>query len=173
MTSHGDVDARKLHSRLKHPIIDVDGHWLEYGPVMREEFRRIGGAAAVEAHALAGQRVPSSLGMTVAERARRRVGVEAFLNANAPLGRSTRAAEMWTPGRPPSDTRHSADLRARRLRVRVRRRRGSVRDSVERKGEPLGCLWGEETGSNFRERPLCFLLWMSMQICSMADLSSR
>jgi hypothetical protein len=48
MTSNGHMDARKLHARLNHPIIDADGHWLEYGPVMREEVRRIGGEAAAE-----------------------------------------------------------------------------------------------------------------------------
>ncbi|MGH2670601.1 MAG: hypothetical protein ACRDH5_16065 [bacterium] len=64
MTGNGHMDARKLHSRLNHPVIDADGHWLEYGPVMREEFRRIGGEAAVEALALASQRVPNSLKMT-------------------------------------------------------------------------------------------------------------
>ena len=48
MTDNGHVDARTLHARFKHPVIDADGHWLEYGPVMREEFRRIGGDAAVE-----------------------------------------------------------------------------------------------------------------------------
>jgi hypothetical protein len=53
MQENGHQDARKLHARLNHPIIDADGHWLEYGPVMREEFRRIGGEAAVEALALA------------------------------------------------------------------------------------------------------------------------
>jgi predicted TIM-barrel fold metal-dependent hydrolase len=80
MTSNGHGDARTLHARLNHPVIDADGHWLEYGPVMREEFRRIGGDAAVEALALASQRVPNSLRMSVAERARRRVGMEAFLS---------------------------------------------------------------------------------------------
>jgi hypothetical protein len=45
---------------------------------MREEFRRIGGEAAVEGLALASQRVPNALKMSVAERARRRVGQEAF-----------------------------------------------------------------------------------------------
>ena len=49
MSHNGHLDARTLHGRLTHPIIDADGHWLEYGPVMREEFRRIGGEAAVEA----------------------------------------------------------------------------------------------------------------------------
>jgi predicted TIM-barrel fold metal-dependent hydrolase len=78
MSDNGHMDARTLHARLNHPIVDADGHWLEYGPVMREEFRRIGGDAAVEALATATQRVPSSLKMSVAERSRRRVGQEAF-----------------------------------------------------------------------------------------------
>ena len=78
MSGNGHHDARQLHSRLSHPIIDADGHWIEYHPVMREEFRKIGGDAAVEALALASQRVPNSLGMSTAERSRRRVGQEAF-----------------------------------------------------------------------------------------------
>ena len=78
MSGNGHADARTLHSRLSHPIIDADGHWLEYAPVMREEFRRIGGDAAVEAWDTASQRVPNSLKMSLAERRRRRVGQEAF-----------------------------------------------------------------------------------------------
>src|SRR6266700_1027303 len=78
MPSNGHTDARKLHSRLSHPIIDADGHWLEYAPIMREEFRRIGGDAAAEALELASQRVPNSLKMSLPDRRRRRVGQEAF-----------------------------------------------------------------------------------------------
>ena len=72
------MKASELRARLSHPIIDADGHWLEYGPVMREEFRRIGGDAAVEAWDFASQRVPNALKLSVAERARRRIGQEAF-----------------------------------------------------------------------------------------------
>ena len=78
MSGNGHADAATIHGRLSHPIIDADGHWLEYGPVMREEFRRIGGDAAVEGLDLASQRVPNSLRMSLAERRRRRVGQEAF-----------------------------------------------------------------------------------------------
>jgi predicted TIM-barrel fold metal-dependent hydrolase len=78
MSENGHVDPRMLRSRLSHPIIDADGHWLEYGPVMREAFRKIGGEAAAEGLAAASQRVPNSLKMTVPERTRRRVGQEAF-----------------------------------------------------------------------------------------------
>lgn len=46
MQTNGQTEARKVHSRLSHSVIDADGHWIEYGPVMRDEFRRIGGEAA-------------------------------------------------------------------------------------------------------------------------------
>ena len=78
MSDNGHVDPRTLRARFSHPVIDADGHWLEYGPVMREAFRKIGGEAAAEGLALASQRVPNSLKMTVGERTRRRVGQEAF-----------------------------------------------------------------------------------------------
>ena len=78
MPLNGSTEARKLRSRLNHPIIDADGHWLEYGPVMREEFRKIGGDAAAEALAAATDRVPSALRMSLPERRRRRVAMEAF-----------------------------------------------------------------------------------------------
>src|SRR2546428_10673186 len=78
MLTDGPTDARMLRSRLNHPIIDADGHGLEYAPLMREEFRRIGGDAAAEALAIASDRIPSSLRMSLAERQRRRVAQEAF-----------------------------------------------------------------------------------------------
>jgi predicted TIM-barrel fold metal-dependent hydrolase len=78
MSSNGQNEARKIHDRLKHPIVDADGHWAEYAPHMREEFRRIGGNDAVEALAMASARIPNSLSMSVAERRRRRIGQEAF-----------------------------------------------------------------------------------------------
>jgi len=78
MTTNGRTEARRIHDSLKHPIIDADGHWAEFHPLMREEFRRIGGDTAVEALALASQRIPNSLSMSVDERRRRRIGQEAF-----------------------------------------------------------------------------------------------
>jgi predicted TIM-barrel fold metal-dependent hydrolase len=78
MPTNGHTEARKLRSRLSHPIVDADGHWAEYAPHMREEFRRIGGDTAVEALDMASARIPRSLGMSVDERRRRRIGQEAF-----------------------------------------------------------------------------------------------
>jgi predicted TIM-barrel fold metal-dependent hydrolase len=78
MSGNGHADARQLRARLNHPVIDADGHWIEYTPVMREAFRKIGGEAAVKGMEFASQRVRTSLGMSLPERRRRRVGQEAF-----------------------------------------------------------------------------------------------
>jgi len=34
------LSAAQIKARLDHPIIDADGHWIEYGPVFTEELRR-------------------------------------------------------------------------------------------------------------------------------------
>src|SRR5437667_8976678 len=78
MLTNGPTAARKLRSSLNHPIIDADGHWLEYAPVMREEFRRIGGDAAAEALAIASDRIPRSPRPSLAARRRRRARHAAF-----------------------------------------------------------------------------------------------
>ena len=49
MSTRTQNEAKKIRARLNHPIIDADGHWAEFPPLMRQEFRRIGGDTAVEA----------------------------------------------------------------------------------------------------------------------------
>jgi choline dehydrogenase-like flavoprotein len=65
MSTNGQTEARELHSRFHHPIIDADGHWAEYAPLMREEFRRIGGDTAVEALAMRGKVLGGSSSINV------------------------------------------------------------------------------------------------------------
>src|ERR1700758_229554 len=91
MSIHAQTEARTLRSRLSHPVIDADGHWAEFHPLMRQEFRRIGGDTAVEALAMASARIPNSLNMSLAERRRRRIGQEAFwfLPTKSTLDRAT------------------------------------------------------------------------------------
>ena len=70
--------AAKLRADLDHPVIDADGHWLEYYPVVRAAMESIGGEAATRAMDMGGSRVGSSLRMTVAERRHANVPQEAF-----------------------------------------------------------------------------------------------
>jgi predicted TIM-barrel fold metal-dependent hydrolase len=68
----------QIRARLDHPVIDADGHWLEFGPVVSRDLRRIGGDRAVEGFESIGRQVRESLSMTVDERRRRRISQEAF-----------------------------------------------------------------------------------------------
>ena len=70
--------AAEIRSRLNHPIIDADGHWIEFGPVFTEQMRKVGGDKAVEGFTSIGRAVRESLSMSVAERQRRRLAQEAF-----------------------------------------------------------------------------------------------
>lgn len=71
-------EASQLRADLGHPVIDADGHWLEYGPVLRSAMEAIGGKIATRAMDMNGARVGNSLRMTVAERRRANVAQEAF-----------------------------------------------------------------------------------------------
>ncbi len=73
--------AAKLRAGLSHPIIDADGHWLEFGPVVGEELRRIGGDLALRGFSERGRRVREALAMSADARRRRQIAQEAFWGA--------------------------------------------------------------------------------------------
>ena len=75
------MKAAELRQKLNHPVIDADGHWLEFGPVVVEAMRKIGGEIATKAVQTNGSRVRNSLGMTPAERRYHHVAQEAFWGA--------------------------------------------------------------------------------------------
>ena len=78
MTSKGQMAAAELRSRLGHPVIDADGHWVEYAPVLRDAMARIGGEGALRGFSTFGEAVERSLQMSVAERRHRGLSQEAF-----------------------------------------------------------------------------------------------
>jgi len=78
MSSNGNLNAAKLRARLHHPIVDADGHWLEFGPTVRERLRKIGGDRAVEGFGWFSSQVIKMLSMSVAERRDQRMAQEAF-----------------------------------------------------------------------------------------------
>ncbi|MGH7931656.1 MAG: amidohydrolase family protein [Candidatus Binataceae bacterium] len=42
------LDAVALRVRLNHPVIDSDGHWVEFGPQLIDYLKQVGGSKAVE-----------------------------------------------------------------------------------------------------------------------------
>ena len=61
MSAH--LNPTQIRSRLKHPVVDADGHWIEYGPVFAEQMRKVGGDKAADGFL--------SIGRGTAERAGR------------------------------------------------------------------------------------------------------
>src|SRR5579863_4792229 len=70
--------AREIRDGLKHPIIDADGHWLEFGPIVVEQLEKRGGKIAVDGFRAFNGRVAKALAESGEERRRKRVAQEAF-----------------------------------------------------------------------------------------------
>jgi hypothetical protein len=54
----------QVHSKLKHPVVDGDGHWLEFAPVFSEKMRKAGGDKAADGFLKALQSTTDALKMT-------------------------------------------------------------------------------------------------------------
>ncbi len=78
MSSNGHISNTELRKQMDHPVIDADGHWLEFGPLARERLRKIGGDLAVEGFSMFPKLVDTHLSMSVDERRNRRIGQQAF-----------------------------------------------------------------------------------------------
>src|SRR5580704_9288383 len=70
----------QVHAKLKHPVVDGDGHWLEFAPVFSEKMRKAGGDKAADGFLAALQSTTDALRISLAERSERRVAQPNFWN---------------------------------------------------------------------------------------------
>ena len=68
----------KVRSQLTHPVIDGDGHWIEYGPVFAEKMRKAAGDKAADGMLRHMARIPDTLKLTIDERRRRGIAMEGY-----------------------------------------------------------------------------------------------
>ncbi len=78
MSANGHATPAQIHAKLKHPVVDGDGHWVEYDPVFSERMRKVGGDKAADGFLAAMRTTRDALSMSVAERRRRRIGQPGF-----------------------------------------------------------------------------------------------
>jgi predicted TIM-barrel fold metal-dependent hydrolase len=78
MSGNGHRMAADIRSHLDHPVIDGDGHWVEFDPVFSERMGKVCGDKARDGFNAAMKTTVDSLSMTVAERKRRRVAQPGF-----------------------------------------------------------------------------------------------
>ncbi|MGH7113406.1 MAG: hypothetical protein ACREE9_02820, partial [Stellaceae bacterium] len=74
MSAHATPE--QIHAKLDHPVIDGDGHWIEYTPVFAEKIRKAVGDKGANGFLASQRRIPDSLSLTPDERARRGVAME-------------------------------------------------------------------------------------------------
>ena len=83
MSAHGHPSPTQIRSSLDHPVIDGDGHWVEFDPVFAERMRKVGGDLAADGFLAALKTTQDALGMSLAERRRRRIAQPAFWSRQA------------------------------------------------------------------------------------------
>jgi predicted TIM-barrel fold metal-dependent hydrolase len=66
----------EIRKNLKHPVIDGDGHWVEYTPVFAEQIRKVTGDLGGDGFLASQRRIPDSLSMTPEQRAEKGVAME-------------------------------------------------------------------------------------------------
>src|SRR5256885_471198 len=83
MSAHGHPTPEQIRSSLDHPVIDGDGHWVEFDPVFSERLRKVGGDQAADGFLAAMKTTRDALSMSVAERRRRRIAQPGFWTRQA------------------------------------------------------------------------------------------
>jgi predicted TIM-barrel fold metal-dependent hydrolase len=78
MSARKEYHPEKVRSRLSHPVIDGDGHWIEYGPVFAEQVRKAVGDKGADGLLRHMRRISETLSLSIAERRRRGIAMEGF-----------------------------------------------------------------------------------------------
>src|SRR5580658_5029748 len=78
MSTNHSPNPAKIRARLNHPVIDADGHWLEFGPGVEDYLKRVGGDRVAGAFRAFGDRITHILTLTPEERHARRRAQEAW-----------------------------------------------------------------------------------------------
>ncbi len=50
MAANSTSKSAQIHNRIGHPVVDCDGHWVEYAPVFLDYARQVIGSNAPEVY---------------------------------------------------------------------------------------------------------------------------
>ena len=90
MSAH--MTPEQVRSKIDHPIVDGDGHWVEYDPVFSNKMRKVGGDLAADGFLKAMGATRESLAMSVSERRQ-------SASASRPSGPARRKTPSTAPRR--------------------------------------------------------------------------
>src|SRR6266478_6908664 len=84
----------EIRKDLTHPVIDGDGHWVEYTPVFAEQIRKVTGDLGANGFLQSQRRIPDSLSMTLEQRTERGAAMEGFWGRQSTNTRDRATAMM-------------------------------------------------------------------------------
>ncbi|MBV9861649.1 MAG: amidohydrolase family protein [Alphaproteobacteria bacterium] len=92
MSAHASPE--QIRNKLSHPVVDGDGHWVEYTPVFAERMRKVVGDKGADGFLKSQRRIPDALELTTEERARRGIAMEGFWGRQSSNTRDRATAMM-------------------------------------------------------------------------------
>ena len=92
MSAHASPE--QIHAKLSHPVIDGDGHWIEYTPVFAERMRKVVGDKGADGFIASQSRIPDALRQTIAERKQRGAPMEGYWGRQSTNTRDRATAMM-------------------------------------------------------------------------------
>ena len=84
----------QIRAGLGHPIIDGDGHWVEYTPVFAERMRKAVGDKGADGFLASQRRIPDALNLTIDERKRLGTAMEGYWGRQSTNTRDRATAMM-------------------------------------------------------------------------------
>ena len=61
MSARHEYHPEETRKKISHPIIDGDGHWIEYTPVFAEKMRKVVGDKGADGFIASQRRIPDAL----------------------------------------------------------------------------------------------------------------
>src|SRR5260370_14759927 len=92
MSAHASPE--QIRTKLSHPVIDGDGHWIEYTPVFAEKMRKVVGDKGADGFLAAQRFIPDTLRLTIDERKQRGVGMQGYWGRQSTNTRDRATAMM-------------------------------------------------------------------------------
>src|ERR687883_991285 len=78
MSARHEYHPEETRKKISHPIIDGDGHWIEYTPVFAERMRKVVGNKGADGFIASQRRIPDALKLSIAERKARGTAMEGY-----------------------------------------------------------------------------------------------
>src|SRR5262252_6512816 len=94
MSARKEWHPEKVRAGLTHPVIDGDGHWIEYTPVFAEKMRKAAGDKAADGFLKSQRRIPDALSLSIAERRQRGIAMEGYWGRQSTNTRDRATAMM-------------------------------------------------------------------------------